>query len=52
MTAYKMVALFEEEAVKSYTEYLFVSRNGEGERPATQSIIAHNMDGDARLSIL
>ena len=53
-TAHKMVALFEEEAVKSYTEYLSLVENGEVENvPAPQlAIDYYNMDGDARLSDL
>ena len=53
-TAHKMVALFEEEAVKSYTEYLSLVENGGVENvPAPQlAIDYYNMDGDARLSDL
>ena len=53
-TAHKMVALFEEEAVKSYTEYLSLVENGEVENvPAPQlAIDYYNMNRDARLSDL
>ena len=49
-----MVALFEEEAVKSYTDYLSLIENGEAENvPAPKlAIDYYGMDASARLSDL
>ena len=53
-TAHKMVALFEEEAVKSYTDYLSQVENGETENvPAPKlAIDYYGMDPESRLSDL
>ena len=51
-TAHKMIAYFEEEAVRSYTEYLHLIQNKQIENvPAPQLAIEYyNLDKDARLS--
>lgn len=53
-TAHKMVAYFEEEAVKSYTEYLNMVESGQIENiPAPQlAIDYYKLNSDARLSDL
>ena len=53
-TAHKMVALFEEEAVKSYTDYLSLVESGEVENVAAPQLAIeyYGMDADARLSDL
>ena len=52
--AHKMIAYFEEEAVRSYTDYLAMVENGEVENvPAPQlAIDYYKMKKDARLSDL
>ena len=49
-----MVALFEEEAVKSYTDYLSLVESGEVENVAAPQLAIeyYGMDADARLSDL
>jgi len=53
-TAHRMIAYFEEEAVKSYTEYLKLVESGEVENiPAPQlAIDYYSMESDAKLSDL
>tara|TARA_B100001057_G_scaffold397195_1_gene407247 strand:+ start:43 stop:609 length:567 start_codon:yes stop_codon:yes gene_type:complete len=53
-TAHRMIAYFEEEAVKSYTEYLKLVESGEVENiPAPQlAIDYYGMESDAKLSDL
>ena len=52
--AHKMIAYFEEEAVRSYTDYLFLVESGQVENvPAPQlAIDYYNMKKTARLSDL